>query len=153
MKNFIEKQKEFLAKSTELLKEEKFEEVIKNFEENSKIISEIETNILKEEEEKEKVEKEAEEEVEEKEEEKEEEKSEEEIEKEQINKYAELFASASSVSELISDLWDVKSLLKKQEETIEELKKFSKGSSQPEENIKKSETDNSMSALWNALLW
>jgi len=144
MKNLFKNNREFLAKSSELLKEEKFDELVKSFEEQSKEITDLEKTYDEEQAEiKKSEEKKAEEEKIET------ESKEEEIQKmkAEIKKFAELYASAPTVEELVTDLWKVKALLAKSTAEIEAIKKTTVISKQPEEWIKKSSDDD----LWK--LW
>ena len=124
MEKFLEKQREFLKKTWELIKSEKFTELVEAFEEQTTWLDKLEKSIK---EDKEKLEKAK--------------ADEDEKEKTRLKKYAEMFATSWTVKELIKDLTTVKEQLKKSEDRLEKVEWTSKGSSQPDEEIKKSKEE------------
>jgi len=147
MKKFLENQKAFIAKASELLKNEEFEALVKSLEEHSEEISALEKSLEKDEEEKEELEKKAQEDEAEK-------------EKARIKKYAELFANADDLTELLEQFKEAQTLITKLTETNEGLverlvvvEKASKWSAQPQEPVAKQVAeDKADEEIWNALL-
>ncbi len=139
-------QKAFIAKTSELLAKEEFEEVVKSLESHSEEVAIFEKSF---EEEKEEIAKKAEAEKDEKAEEIEK------AEKERVEKYAELFANADTVKSLLDDIaWVKEAFSKEQElnkalaERLETVEKMSKGSSQPDEALKKKEKSDAEMWAW-----